>query len=129
MSDTGTIVISDKFRKFCNRLNIKQAVSSAYHQQSIGQVKACIKFIKHTLTKCADSSWHIHMVLLQIHTTPLGQGLPSPATLLFNCLVCGVMPVIDRKPIGGDNDDEHHSKIIHRQTQTMMLHQSLHLFP
>ena len=55
------------------------------------------------------------MALLQIHTTPVGQGLPSLATLLFNCLVHGVMPVIDGKPIGGDNDDEHHSKLVHRQ--------------
>ena len=72
------------------------------------------------------------MALLQIHTIPLGQGLPSPATLLFNHLVCSIMPVIDRKPISRDNDDEHHNKLIHRQhkiAQTMMLHQSLHLFP
>ena len=55
------------------------------------------------------------MVLLQIHTNPLGQGLLSVATLLFNHLVHGVMPVIDRKPIGGDNDDEHDSKLVHRQ--------------
>ena len=25
------------------------------------------------------------------------------------------MPVIDRKPIGGDNDNEYHSKLVHRQ--------------
>ena len=55
------------------------------------------------------------MVLLQIHTTPLGQGLPSPATLLFNCLVCSVMAVIDRKPVSIDNDDKHHTKLVHRQ--------------
>ena len=55
------------------------------------------------------------MALLQICTTPLGQGLPSPATLQFSCPVHGVMPVIDRKPIGGDNDDEHHSKLVHMQ--------------
>ena len=55
------------------------------------------------------------MALLQIHTTPLGQGLLSLATLLFNCPVCGVMPVLDRKPIGGDNDNEHHGKLVHRQ--------------
>ena len=55
------------------------------------------------------------MALLQICTTPLGQGLLSLATLLFDCLVCGVLPVIDRKPIGGDNDDEHHTKLVHRQ--------------
>ena len=48
------------------------------------------------------------MALLQICTTPLG-------TLLINHPVCGIIPVIDRKPIGGDNDDEYHSKLVHRQ--------------
>ena len=115
ISDTGINFVSDKFRRFCTQLNIEQALSSTYHHQSNGQVKACIKFIKCTLKKCANSGGDIHMVLLQIHTTPLGQGLLRLATLLFNNLVCGVMPVIDRKPIGGDNDDEHHSKLVHRQ--------------
>ena len=55
------------------------------------------------------------MVLLQIHTTPLGQGLLSLATLLFNHPVCRVMPVLDRKLIGRDNDDKNHSKLVHRQ--------------
>ena len=99
MSDAGTNFVSDKFRKFCSRLNIEPAVSSAYHHQSNGQVKSCIKFIKHTFKKYAHSSGDIHMALLQIHTTPLGQGLLSPTTLLLNHPVHGVMPVIDRKPI------------------------------
>ena len=55
------------------------------------------------------------MVLLQIRTTAVGQGLPSPATLLFNHPVCGIMPVMDRKPINIDNDDEHHKNLMHRQ--------------
>ena len=49
MSDTGTNFVSDKFRKFCSRLNIEQTVSSVYHHQGNGQVEACIKFIKCTL--------------------------------------------------------------------------------
>ena len=78
-----------------------------------------------------DSGGDIHMVLLQICTIPMEQGLPSPATLLFDHLVHSVMPVIDRKPVTADNDDEHHIKLMHRQskTQTMMLHKSLHLSP
>ena len=48
MSDVGTNFISDKFWQFCKLVNIEQVVSSAYHHQSNGQVKACIKFIKHT---------------------------------------------------------------------------------
>ena len=57
------------------------------------------------------------MTLLKIHTTPLRQGLPSLARLLFNCPVCGVMPVIDRKPVSVDNDDVHHTKLMHRQSK------------
>ena len=55
------------------------------------------------------------MALLQICITALGQGLPSLAMLLFNHPVHGVMPVIDRKPVSADNDDEHHTKVVHRQ--------------
>ena len=52
MSDAGTNFISDRFRKSYSSLNIEQAVSSAYHHQSNGQVEACIKFIKHTFKMC-----------------------------------------------------------------------------
>ena len=84
MSDAGTNFISDRFWQFCMTINIEQAVSSVYHHQSNGQVEACIKFIKCTFKKCADLGRDINMALLQIHTMPLGQGLPSPATLMFN---------------------------------------------
>ena len=46
MSDAGSNFISEKFKQFCNSLNIEQAVSSSYHHQSNGQLEACIKFIK-----------------------------------------------------------------------------------
>ena len=75
MSDAGTNFVSDKLRKFCSGLNIEQAVSSVYHHQSNGQVETYIKFIKLTLKKCADSGGDIHIALLQIHSTPLGQGV------------------------------------------------------
>ena len=117
MSDSGSNFVSEKFRSFCNSLNIEEAMSSSNHHQSNGQVKACIKFIKHTIKKCLDSGGDIHMALLQMRTTPLGQDLPSPATLLFNCLVCGIMPVIDRKPISVDNDDKYHKKLVHMQSK------------
>ena len=55
------------------------------------------------------------MALLQICTTPLGQGLPSLAALMFNRQVHGIMPVLDQKPIGKDYDDEYHGKLLDRQ--------------
>ena len=129
MSDASTNFVSDKFRKFCIRLNIKQCCQ-CITTRAMGRSKPALNLLNAHL-KCTDSGGDIHMVLLQIHTTQLGQGLLSLTTLLFNCLVHSVMPVIDRKPIGGVNDDEHHSKLVHRQhiIDTVMLHQSLHLFP
>ena len=81
------------------------------------RLKHVSKFIKHTFKKCADSCGDINMALLQICTTPLGQGLPSPATLMFNRQVHGIMPVLDHKPIGQDCNDKHHSKLIDRQNR------------
>ena len=115
MSDASTNFVSDKFWKFCSSISVKQMISSTYHHQSNGQVKACIKFIKQTFKKWANSGEDINMALLQIHTTPLGQGLLSPATLMFNQQVCGIMPVLDWKSIGKDHDDKCHGKLIDRQ--------------
>ena len=39
MSDAGTNFISEKFKRFCSRLNIEQAVSSAHHHQNNGRPK------------------------------------------------------------------------------------------
>ena len=115
MSDAGTYFVSDRFWKFCRAINVEQATLLAYHHQSNGQVEACIKFIKQTFKKCAKSGRDIYMALLQICTTPLGPGLPSLATLLFNRQVQGIMPVLDHKPIRQDYDDDHYGKLMDRQ--------------
>ena len=111
----GTNFISDAFQQFCKSINVEQAVLLAYHYQSNGQVEACIKFIKHTFKKCSDLGRDINIALLQICTMPLGQGLPSPVTLMFNRQVRGIMPVLDHKAIAQDCDDNHHKKLIDRQ--------------
>ena len=41
MSDADTNIVSEKFWQFCKTINVKQAVSLAYHHQSNGQVEAC----------------------------------------------------------------------------------------
>ena len=55
------------------------------------------------------------MALLQICTTLLGQSLPSQATLMFNRQVCGIMPVLDCKPIVQGCNNDHHKKLIDQQ--------------
>ena len=117
MLDSGGNFISDKFKTFCKSLNIEQAFLSSYHHQSNGQIEACIKFVKCTLKKCLDSKGDPHIALLQICMTPLGPGLPSQVTMLFNCPIGGIMPTINRPPIGRDKDEEHYEALIKRQTK------------
>ena len=54
------------------------------------------------------------MALLQIRSTPLVPGLPSPETLLFNYPITGIMPIINRPLIVVNNDDEHYEALIKR---------------
>ena len=117
MSDAGTNFVSEKFWQFCRTINVEQAVSLVYHHQSNRQVKACIKFIKCTFRKCAECGGDINMALLQICITPLGQHLPSLATLMFNRQAHGIMPILDHKPVGQECDDKHHSKLVDRQNK------------
>ena len=47
--------------------------------------------------------------------THLGQGLPSLASMLFNCPIRGILTMINRPPVGIDNDQEHYKVIVKRQ--------------
>ena len=72
MSDTGGNFISEKFEKFCKKLNIEHAASLSYHHQSNGQMETCIKLVKYTVKKCHDTKSDIHLALLQVRAMPLG---------------------------------------------------------
>ena len=88
------------------------------------------RHVKCTLKRCFDSRSDSNIALLQIQTTLLGQGVPSHTTRLFNHPITDIMPVINRPPIGIDNDDEHHKVIIKRQTKmTKVLPKILCLSP
>ena len=44
--------------------------------------------------------------------TLLGSGLPSPATMMFNHPIRGIMPIINRPLVGRDNEEEHYEVLI-----------------
>ena len=117
MSDSGGNFISDKFKTFSKSLTIEQAFLSSYYHQSNGQVEACMKFVKCTLKKCFDTRGDPHISLLQIQMILCGQGLSGLTTMLFNCLMRGIMPIINRPLVGIDNNDEHQEMTIKRQTK------------
>ena len=75
------------------------------------------KIVKHTLKKCFDSKGDPCRALLQIHMTPLGQGLPSSVTMLLNHPIRGIMPIISGPLVDRDNDEEYYEVLVKRQRQ------------
>ena len=61
--DVGTNFTSETFRQFCWHMNIEQAITSSYHYQSNGDVKACIKFLKHTIKKWLNTNNDVNLAL------------------------------------------------------------------
>ena len=99
MLDAGGNFVAEKFKIFCNSLNSRASIISSVVPQSkqwAGRGFHQIYQMHHE--KCHESGNDVHIALLQIRTTPLGQGLLSPPTTLFNCLVRGIMPVMNRPP-------------------------------
>ena len=51
------------------------------------------------------------LVLLQMQSVPVGTGLPSPATVLFNRPIRCLLPQMNRETINVDNDDSHYQAL------------------
>ena len=105
ISDAGMSFTSETFRQFCRQMCIEQAITSSFHYQNSGQVEVCIKFIKCTIKKYLDTNNDVNLTLLQIRSTPMSAKLPSPAMLLFNRPIRGLLPQMNRGPININNDD------------------------
>ena len=67
--------------------------------------------------KCINAKSYIYVALLQIRSTPLGPGVPSPAMLLFNCPIRGIMPIINRILITSNDDDDHYEELVKKTNE------------
>ena len=112
MSNAGTNLVSEKFEEFCKKLKIHHALSSAYSNQSKGQAEACIKFVKRAMKKCVDTNSNANLALLQIRYMPIGLILLTPASILLNRPVRGLLSKIGRAPILFGSDDDHHNALL-----------------
>ena len=67
--------------------------------------------------KCIDTNIDTHIASLQIRSTALGQGLPSPANPLLNHPIRGSKLKLTRKAINANNDGGHYEKLVERQAK------------
>ena len=68
-----------------------------------------------TIKRYLDTKPEIYVALLQIRSTLLGPGLPRPAMLLFNHLIRGIIPIINKPLVNSNSDDEHYEVLLNRQ--------------
>lgn len=87
---------SAEFRKFCKGWGINHVTSSPKYPQSNGFIERHIQTIKKCLKKCLDDNKDIDLTLLEYRNTPISYELPSPAQLLFNRRLRGLLPMNDR---------------------------------
>ena len=123
MSDSGGNFISDKFKKFCrsleHRASILVIIPSPEQQTDGSMHQTCkVKCSKYVLIL---NLTHIY-ALLQIRSTPLGPGLPSPTTTTIHCQIRGIRPIINSPPIVMNDDDEHYEALIKRKMKNYKNH-------
>ena len=86
-------------------------------------------FVKCTIKKCRQSNNDVNFALLQIRSTPIGTGIPSPAMLLFNKPIRVLLPQIVREAINVNKDDGYYNALKSRQetyTKNNDAHKDLH---
>ena len=80
ISDVNMNFTSGTFKQFWRQVNMEQTMMMSYYHQSNGQVKAWIKSVKTTI-KCLNNNNGVNTALLQIISTLIGPGLPSPTII------------------------------------------------
>ena len=83
ISDNGPCSRSDKFRRFCDQLDIGHITSRPYYHQSKGRAERAVGNVEQILKKSA-SDIDITKALTTYLDTPVSDTLPSPAELFLN---------------------------------------------
>lgn len=81
-SDNGPQFTSFEFKTFTQVNNIEHVTTSPYLSRANGLAERMNQTIKVNLTKALESGQNLTDVLNTLRTTPIGNGLPSPAVLL-----------------------------------------------
>ena len=63
--------------------------------------------------------------MLQIRSTPLGQGLLSHMRLLFNCTIKGIILILSRPPIHANSDNYHHETLVEIKSKAVRNYDTL----
>ena len=84
ISDNEKQYIAQEYKNFAAHHGFKLTTNSPYHHIGCGFINSQIQTIKMILIKCEKGGSSPHMAMLELRTTPLDNGTPSPVELLGN---------------------------------------------
>ena len=104
-SDGGPEFVAKETKEFFEQWGIKHRKSSAYHSQSNGRAEAAVKSAKRALMDNVDASGSLNTdkivrALLAIRNTPNTDCKKSPAEIIFNRKLRGLLPMSPFKDVG-----------------------------
>ena len=95
-SDGDSLYNSQEFRKFCLNYECDHKFSSSRYAQSNGFAERSVQTVKNTIKKCIVDGTDLNIAILNYRNTPLGQGLSSPAVLLFSRNLRTKIPCVEK---------------------------------
>ena len=82
ISDNGPQYGSFEFKEFAKRMNFEHVTSSPIYARSNGFSERSVQTVKNLLVKMLSDGKTLAETLIALRSTPVGNGLPSPAVLL-----------------------------------------------
>ena len=98
ISDNGPQFTAREYQDFAAQYGFRLTTSSPYYPKGHGFIERQVQTIKNLLSKCAKDGSDPYLALLQLRSTPLYSGTPSPGELLQNRKLRTTLPVIIRLP-------------------------------
>lgn len=92
-SDNGPQFINNEFQNFLNEWEVTHQTSSPKYPQSNGFIERHIQTIKKIMKKADYDNKDIYLALLEYRNTPISVEIPSPAELLFQRKLRGILPI------------------------------------
>ena len=104
ISDNGPQYSCGEFEAFATSWGFRHVTSSPHYPQANGKAERHVGTVKRTLQKALEDGQDPAMAMLCIRTTPIDNGLPSPADLMFKYKVNSNLPSVSRMQ---QHQDEH----------------------
>ena len=131
ISDNGPCFRSDKFRRFCDQLDIGHITSSPYYHRSNGRTERAVGTVEQILKKSTSDS-DITKALTTYLDTPVSDTLPSPAELLLNTrintrlsMAMTPVPLTDQEKTHHSNKRSAHLKPPKQESNIYLPHQPM----